>query len=74
MLCVTHQPQVASLAHQHLRVHKQSNKKSTTTAVTPLPAEQRVEEIARMLGGLEMTEQTRSHAREMIERGQNPAP
>ncbi|HEB93773.1 MAG TPA: DNA repair protein RecN [Gammaproteobacteria bacterium] len=70
VLCVTHQPQVASLAHQHLQVHKQSNKKTTITDVSPLTAEARVDEIARMLGGLEITEQTLSHAREMIERGQ----
>ncbi len=70
VLCVTHQPQVASLAHQHLQVRKHSGKKTTATTVTPLDAEQRVEEIARMLGGLEITEQTRSHAQEMIERGQ----
>ena len=70
VLCVTHQPQVASLAHQHLQVSKQANKGHTTTGVSPITAEARVDEIARMLGGLEMTEQTLSHAREMIERGQ----
>jgi len=73
VLCVTHQPQVASLAHQHLQVHKQSSKKVTTTEVSALTAEARVSEIARMLGGLEITEQTLSHAREMIERGQDTA-
>ncbi len=73
VLCVTHQPQVASLAHQHLQVHKQSNKKTTATDVLPLTAEARIDEIARMLGGLEITEQTLSHAREMIERGQQTA-
>lgn len=73
VLCVTHQPQVASLAHQHLRVHKQNTKKTTATAVTPMPEQERIEEIARMLGGLEITQQTRSHAREMIERGQASA-
>ena len=70
VLCVTHQPQVASLAHQHLQVSKQADKQSTTTDVAPIQDQARVEEIARMLGGLEITEQTRSHAREMIERGQ----
>ncbi len=72
VLCVTHQPQVASLAHQHLQVRKQSDKKATSTVVVPLRSDERVEEIARMLGGLEITEQTRSHAQEMIDRGQNP--
>jgi DNA repair protein RecN (Recombination protein N) len=70
VLCVTHQPQVASLAHHHLQVSKQSHKKTTLTAVAPLSAEGRVDEIARMLGGVEITPQTLSHAREMIERGQ----
>ncbi len=70
VLCVTHQPQVASLAHQHLQVSKKTEKNCTVTGVLPITAEQRVNEIARMLGGLEITQQTLSHAREMIERGQ----
>ncbi len=72
VLCVTHQPQVASLAHQHLQVSKQSEKQKTVTDVSPISKQDRVDEIARMLGGLEITEQTLSHAREMIERGQQP--
>jgi DNA repair protein RecN (Recombination protein N) len=72
VLCVTHQPQVASLAHQHLQVSKQSEKQKTITDVSPISEQDRVDEIARMLGGLEITEQTLSHAREMIERGQQP--
>jgi DNA repair protein RecN (Recombination protein N) len=72
VLCVTHQPQVAALAHQHLQVSKQAGKQKTVTDVVPINEQQRVEEIARMLGGLEITEQTVSHAREMIERGQQP--
>jgi len=70
VLCVTHQPQVACLAHQHLLVRKQTDKRSSITEVKPLDNEGRIAEIARMLGGLEMTKQTLSHAREMIERGQ----
>lgn len=78
VLCVTHQPQVASLAHHHLQVSKQTGKQAgkekgkdrTVTDVSAIAEEDRVEEIARMLGGLEITEQTLSHAREMIERGQ----
>jgi len=72
VLCVTHQPQVASLAHQHLHVSKQVNKQQqeTVTDVSPISEQARVDEIARMLGGLEITEQTLSHAREMIEHGQ----
>lgn len=70
VLCVTHQPQVASLAHHHLQVSKQADKKKTITGVSALKDKDRVDEIARMLGGLEITEQTLAHAREMIERGQ----
>jgi DNA repair protein RecN (Recombination protein N) len=74
VLCVTHQPQVASLAHHHLQVSKQASKQKgkerTVTDVTVIREQDRVDEIARMLGGLEITEQTLSHAREMIERGQ----
>ncbi|NOX92613.1 MAG: DNA repair protein RecN [Gammaproteobacteria bacterium] len=75
VLCVTHQPQVASLAHQHLQVSKQARqvnkqKQETVADVSPISEQARVNEIARMLGGLEITEQTLSHAREMIERGQ----
>ncbi len=69
VLCVTHLPQVAALGHHHLHVAKQTDGSSTTTAITPLEGERRVEEIARMLGGMEITEQTRAHAREMVERG-----
>ncbi len=72
VLCVTHQPQVASLAHQHLQVSKQSEQQKTVTDVSPIFEQDRVDEIARMLGGLEITEQTLSHAQEMIERGQQP--
>ncbi|MDT8383187.1 MAG: DNA repair protein RecN [Gammaproteobacteria bacterium] len=78
VLCVTHQPQVASLAHHHLQVSKQVSKQAskqkgkthTVTDVSAITKQNRVAEIARMLGGLEITEQTLSHAREMIERGQ----
>ena len=66
ILCVTHQPQVASLAQHHLHVSKQSKGDNTTTQVTPLQAEQRTDEIARMLGGIDITEQTLSHAKEML--------
>lgn len=72
VLCVTHQPQVASLAHHHLQVSKQAGKKKTNTDVTLISEQQRIDEIARMLGGLEITKQTLSHAREMIELGQQP--
>lgn len=66
VLCVTHLPQVAALGHHHLQVNKSSNKKVTSTQIANLSKEQRIEEIARMLGGVNITEQTRSHAKEMI--------
>ncbi len=65
ILCVTHQAQVASQAHQHLNVYKQSDAKKTSTKINQLNEEQRVEELSRMMGGVIITEQTRSHAREM---------
>jgi DNA repair protein RecN (Recombination protein N) len=69
VLCVTHLAQVAAQAHAQFRVSKLSDGKITRTAVKPLGAAERVDEIARMLGGIEITEQARSHAREMLARG-----
>lgn len=66
VLCVTHLPQVASQAHQHLRVEKTRSTDDTTTSVIALNEQDRLEEIARMLGGMTITEQTRAHASEMI--------
>ncbi|MGD8207279.1 MAG: DNA repair protein RecN [Thiohalocapsa sp.] len=68
VLCVTHLPQVAAQAHRQLRVHKRSIDGETFTEIHPLGAEQRVEEIARMLGGTEITATTRAHAAEMLGR------
>jgi DNA repair protein RecN (Recombination protein N) len=73
ILCVTHLPQVASQAHQQLRVHKASDGKTTETNIDPLDEAARVDEIARMLGGVDITRQTRQHALEMIQRAQNPS-
>ena len=66
VFCVTHLAQVASQGDQHLLVDKSSSKTSTNTQVSELSPEQRIEEIARMLGGLKITEQTLEHAREML--------
>ena len=66
VFCVTHLPQVASQAHHHYRVEKSKNEKSTTTDVVVLRDKERLEEVARMLGGVTITEQTRAHAGEMI--------
>jgi len=66
VLCVTHQAQVAAKGNQHYRVIKTTHNKLTSTSLEDLQQELRTEEIARMIGGIEMTEQTRNHAREML--------
>jgi DNA repair protein RecN (Recombination protein N) len=66
VLCVTHLPQVACQAHHHLRVVKLSDGRTTRTTLTELTADDRVEELARMLGGVEVSERAREHAREML--------
>lgn len=66
VLTVTHLPQVAAQGHHHLFVHKARGKNETHTAVAILQDHERVEEIARMLGGVELTEQALAHARQMI--------
>jgi len=71
VICVTHLPQVAALGHHHYQVSKQSDQTTTVTAIQPLDEPQRINEIARMLGGIDITDQTLSHAKEMIERSQN---
>lgn len=65
VLCVTHLPQVASLADHHFQVVKRSDGKTTRTEINRMSEEQRIEELARMLGGVEITEHTRRHAAEM---------
>jgi DNA repair protein RecN (Recombination protein N) len=66
VLSVTHLPQVASLADHHFRISKVSDGKSTRTGLQVLGNEERVEEIARMLGGVEITRKTLEHAAEML--------
>jgi DNA repair protein RecN (Recombination protein N) len=66
VLCVTHLPQVASLAAQHFRISKVTDGKATRTGVAVLAKEERVEELARMLGGVEITQKTIDHAAEML--------
>jgi len=66
VFCVTHLPQVASLGDHHLMVNKSTHAKTTLTQVINLNKDERIEEIARMLGGLNITEQTRAHAKEML--------
>jgi DNA repair protein RecN (Recombination protein N) len=66
ILCVTHLPQVAAQAEHHLLVRKTTSKGQTHTRISPLHADERVQEVARMLGGVEITDQTLAHAREMV--------
>jgi DNA repair protein RecN (Recombination protein N) len=69
VLCVTHLAQVASQAHRQFRVTKLTDGKITRTALKRLAESDRVDEIARMLGGVDITEQARAHARDMLARG-----
>jgi DNA repair protein RecN (Recombination protein N) len=66
VLCITHLPQVAAQAQQHLLVQKLTKQQQTSTKIIALATEPRIEEIARMLGGVKITEQTRKHAEEML--------
>jgi DNA repair protein RecN (Recombination protein N) len=69
VLCVTHLPQVAAQGHHHLRVAKLSDGKSTQTQIETLDGNTRRDEIARMLGGIEITRATLAHAKQMLEAG-----
>jgi DNA repair protein RecN (Recombination protein N) len=72
VLCVTHLPQVAAQADWQWSIAKETMKGSTLSRVSVLDDEARVEEIARMLGGVKVTETTREHAREMLQKRQVP--
>lgn len=67
ILCVTHLPQVAAQGNHHLKVSKSQNTDKTVSEVQVLGRSERVEEIARMLGGATITDTTRRHARELLE-------
>jgi DNA repair protein RecN (Recombination protein N) len=66
ILCITHQPQVAAMGQHHLQVSKHQQTNATHTRLMLLNKQQRIEEIARMLGGLTITKQTRAHAKELL--------
>lgn len=66
VLCITHLPQVAAYADHHFQVRKQVEGGRTSTNVVPLDDAARIEELARMLGGITITDTTRQHAREML--------
>ena len=67
VLCVTHQAQVAARGHQQLLVSKQLSKTSATTKFILLDKKSRTRELARMMGGKELTESTLAHAAEILE-------
>jgi len=69
VLTVTHLPQVAALAHAHVAVHKERGRRASHSRVQVLGPQQRERELARMLGGLEVTARTLEHAREMLRAG-----
>lgn len=66
VLVITHLAQVAAQAQQHLQVSKSEQQGATLSRIRALNASERIEEVARMLGGLQITETTRNHAREML--------
>jgi len=66
VMCVTHLPQVAAQAHQHLYVEKNNKTDITSSNVRVLNDEERIDEIARMLGGVTITKNTLAHAKEML--------
>jgi DNA repair protein RecN (Recombination protein N) len=68
VLCITHLPQVAAQGDHHLRVSKEAQAGKTLSRITALDQQARVEEVARMLGGVDITEKTRAHAAEMLDR------
>ncbi|MFJ3483505.1 DNA repair protein RecN [Pseudomonas sp. NPDC090202] len=66
VMTVTHLPQVAAQGHQHLFVHKVREEDATRTAVAKLSKSERVEEVARMLGGIDLTKESLAHAKKMV--------
>lgn len=70
VLCVTHQAQVASRGHIHFRIEKSTIDRVSRTVITRLREEERVDELSRMIGGIEITAKAREHAEEMMTRAQ----
>jgi DNA repair protein RecN (Recombination protein N) len=69
VLCVTHLPQIAALADRHYVVRKRVEKGRTVTDISSVAETERVDEVARMLGGETVTDTARRHAREMVKQG-----
>ena len=69
VICITHLPQVACSAHRHLKIKKVLLSDRTFSSIQCLSEEQRIREVARMLGGQDLTQTTLAHAQEMVSRG-----
>jgi DNA repair protein RecN (Recombination protein N) len=65
-LCITHQAQVAARGHKHLLVGKTNRENLTEVNITYLDKQGKIKELARMIGGVQITEQTLAHAQEML--------
>jgi DNA repair protein RecN (Recombination protein N) len=72
VICITHLAQVAAQGHHHFTIKKQAKTNTTQVELCALAGKERIEEIARMIGGIKMTEQTRAHAKEMLEMAEAP--
>ena len=70
IMCISHQPQVVAQAHQHLHVSKSEYKGETKSKVSLLTETEKVAELARLLGGIEITDHTLAHAQEMLKAAQ----
>ena len=70
VLCVTHQPQVASKGTGHFRIAKLTDGSTSRTRIEKLSQQERIDELSRMLGGVEITPATRAHAAEMMQRSE----
>jgi DNA repair protein RecN (Recombination protein N) len=66
VLCITHLPQVAAMADTHLYIAKQTKSGRTKTSVKPLADEEKIKEIGRMIAGVEVTELSKEHAKELL--------
>jgi DNA repair protein RecN (Recombination protein N) len=71
ILCVTHSPQIASLGDTHFLIKKENIDGKTSTRVHSIEGQQRINELARMLGGAEITKNTIVHAQEMLDMAKN---
>ena len=71
IICITHLAQVAARGHQHLLVNKVQGQQTTSTQIKPLDRQGRIDEIARMIGGSQITDKTIDHAQEMLSQVKN---